>query len=373
MSISRFLPALCLIIGALPALAQENPAKKRITIIGPAFGETVRAGGILGAQLKPIQGVQVTPQSLGAIFSFQTQGAANPQIRIGKSAPVQAPRGREPQTMQWDFPADEVAAAFLAPRQDRGGVTQHTLRLQPVLAPNTTYHYIITVGSGAGVAQEIGTFTTITRRVKVVYQKIRVLKGGDGAGIGDTFFQFFANYDAQSNRNWVWLGGRDTPLKVADGAWVDANKEFTLHNVDEVRLAVNGYDEDALTLGAPPRAIGAKSVVVDRPLNFATHNDAGAWNVASADFNLALLPSATKAITVPFTLRSLGPAQVYDIEFEVTGFYTVTPTLSKSEILLESLKTRGGIAEALKVRQPAPTVGPPSSAVRRGGIRIPNR
>lgn len=330
---ARDITALGLLCCALPAAAQQKPP-----LLGPLFSDTVRDEDILRAQIKPISGVQVTPLAAGAVFSFQTRDLARPNLRIGTTAPVKGPQGREPQVVQWGFPADEVASVYV-PRYESDGMTQHTLQLRPVLAPNTTYHYIIE----AGGAQEIGSFSTISRRVKVVFQKVRVLKGGDEGGIGDTFFQFFANYDAQTNRNFVWLGARDAPLQVPDGAWVDANKEFTLNNVDELRLAVNGYDEDFLTLGAPPATGSATSVVVGHPQKFASHNNAGAWNVAAAEINFATMHPVNKAATFPFTLRSIRTESGEDVEFEVAGFYTITPLMSKSEMLGEAIKNRGGI------------------------------
>lgn len=367
------LSALCWWGVALPVQAQQNPARRRV--VGPFFKNAERTAENYQTllQFKPISGVAVTPGARSAVFSFQTRDAAYPNLRIGTAAPVQGPQGREPQVVRWYFAADEVASAYVAPRRDRGdGLTQHTLQLQPVLAPNTTYHYIIEVGSGAAMAQEIGSFTTVSRRVKVVFQKVRVIKGGDEGGVGNTMFQFFANYDAQTNRNFVWLGGRAAPLRVPDDSWVDANKEFTLRDVDELRLAVNGYDEDFLTVGAPPVA-GATSVVVGYPQNFASHNNAGAWNVASADFNLALSPPAAKAMTVPFTLHSLRVDSGSDVMFEVAGSYTIAPTLSRERFLGEAIKNRGSILGALQTAPLSAGAQQSATAVRRGAIRIPKR
>ena len=370
----RLLPALSLLACAQLVLAQENPAKRPPINLGPISSDTLRLGDTLSAQLKPIRDVQVTPLAAGAIFAFQTRDAAMPTIRIGTVAPTRGPQGREPQVVRWYFePDDEIQVTPEHRDRTPAAATQHTMRLLPVLSPRTTYHYIISAGAGEGAAQEVGSFSTISRRVRIVFQKIRVLSGGDPDGIGDTFFQFFANHDAQTNRPFIWLGGRDRPLQVLDGATIDANKSLTLHNVDELRLAVNGYDEDFLTLGAPRAAGSATSVVVDRPQNFAAHNNAGAWNVADGTFDLALLRSQGKAETVPFTLASLPTTSPQDIRFEVSGFYTVTPTMSKAEMLGTALRTRGGILSPPETRQPAPKAGPPSTPVRRGAIRIPKR
>ncbi len=369
---TSFLPlALLLVASGSSVLAQGSRIRT------PRIGDRIGANSTIGALLKPFQSVQVTPLAAGAILSFDTRDAVNPIVRIGKSAPTQQPGGRTAQ-MQWVFnPGDEVPA-FSAPRPQNPGSTTHRLRLQSVLAPNTTYFYILEAVSGGQLIQETGSFATISRRVKVVFQKIRVLQGGDGEGTGDLMFQFFLNYDATTNRNFVWLGGRETTLQIPNGQSINAGKEFTLNNVDELHLVVNGYDEDFLRVGAPPSSGADNSVQVPYPLNGAGHNNAGAWNVAKGDFDLSASPPGARAIVVPFSLTSLpipGTGSGQDVAFEISGTYTISPSLSRLGTSIgDTIKNHGAIfgtpVPAPQPPNPPPGGGQVGSAIRQRLQRI---
>ncbi|BCM94456.1 hypothetical protein IAD21_06363 [Abditibacteriota bacterium] len=354
--------ALLLLASASCVLAQEQKVRVR------DFHDRIKIGDTVTQFLKPIQNVQVNPLAAGAIFNFETRDGANPTVRIGKAAPTQEPRGRTPQ-LQWGFKPEDEVPAYNAPRpRDANGTTTHRLRLQPVLAPNTTYYYIIEAIIGGQLVQETGSFTTIGRRVKVVFQKVHVLTGGDGTGTGDLMFQFFTNYDATTNRNFVWLGGRSTTLQIPDGGSVNVGKEFSLSNVDDLHLAVNGYDEDFLTVGAPPSSGSSNSVQVPYPLNGAGHNNAGAWNVAKADFDLASTPPTDKSLTVPFTLYSLPlPNNAgQDVAFEVSGYYTILPTISFSRgSISDNIRNYGKIFGTPKPMPPVSGEGQNVPAIRR--------
>lgn len=365
------------LLGAPRIGAQEKPSQQRPRR-GPILNDRIFQNDTITALLKPFQNVRVTLLTASAIFDFETRDNANPVVRIGKAAPTQQSIGRTSQ-LQWAFaPADEVPA-FNAPRpQTAQGTTTHTLRLQSVLNPNTTYFYILQALRDGKLIQETGQFsTTVARRVKVVFQKVRVIKGGDGDGIGDTMFQFFVNYDATTNRNFVWLGGRETTLQIPDGGWVDAGKEFTLGNADELHLVVNGYDEDFLAVGGPPSA-GPNSVQVGYPLGDAGHNRAGAWNVAKVDVDLSRLPPVSLPTTSAFALKSLPVtnANGQDISFEVSGTYTLLPPpLLTNGVLGEAIKSRGSIFGATRDDGATSEIQSDTGAVvsKRNSIRIPRK
>ncbi|RYX82464.1 hypothetical protein EON83_19265 [bacterium] len=344
---SVLIPVLLLLTSATSsALAQDKKVKN------PLLRDRINSGNTVTEFLKPIQNVQVTPLAAGAIISFDTREGANPTVRIGKTAPTQEPRGRDGK-LQWVFKAEDEVPAYIPPRSRAAvGPTTHRLRLQPVLAPNTTYFYIIEILNGGQLVQETGSFSTISRRVKVVFQKINVLRGGDDTGTGDLMFQFFTNYDQTTNRKFDWLGGRSNPLKIADGGSTNVGKEYSLSNIDDLHLAVNGYDEDFLTVGAPA-AGGPNSVQVAYPLDGAGHNRAGAWNVAKADFDLSSAVPSDKPTNVPFMLYSLPiPNNTgQDVAFAVSGYYTILPSL---------IRLRNSIYETIKVPnkvQQAPAIG----------------
>ena len=359
----------------MTAHAQDKPA--RPSVLRDRI--TAKANTGISALLKPIQNVQITPLASGAIFSFDTRDATNPTVRIGTSAPTQEPRGRAG-LLSWGFALGDEVPTFSAQRpQNLGGATTHTLRLQPVLSPNTTYYFLIEVRvAGAPPAVETGSFSTISRRVKVAVGQIHVLSGGDGASTGDLMFQFFLNYDKTTNRNFVWLGGRETTLQIPNGGSINAGKEFTLDNVDELRLVVNGYDEDFLRIGAPPSSGADNSVQVPFPLNGAGHNSAGAWNVAQGNFDLSASPPGARAITVPFTLSSLPIPNTgggRDVAFEISGTYTILPTISRvGGSIGAAIRDHGAIFGKPKIGPPLPGPTETTAVVRHPPIRIsPNR
>ncbi len=359
------------------AWAQDKPRQQQPRR-GLILNDRILQNDTITALVKPFQDVRVTPLAAGAFFDFETLAKTNPTVRIGKAAPTQQMLGRVPQ-LQWAFaPGDEVPA-FVAPRpQTAQGTTTHSLRLQSVLNPNTAYFYILEAVSDGKLVQETGQFRTATvRHVKVVFQKIRVIKGGDNGSVGDTMFQFFVNYDATTNRNFVWLGGRETTLQIPDGGSVEANKEFVLANADELHLVVNGYDEDFLRVGGPPSA-GENSVQVPYPLGDAGHNRAGAWNVAKVDIDLSGLPPVTLPTTSAFAFQSLPAANAdgQDISFEVSGIYTLLPpTRNDATVTDAGIKNRGNIFGTLKTNGATSEIqGATATPLpKHGSIQIPRR
>ncbi len=135
-----------------------------------------------------------------------------------------------------------------------GNVTNWTFKISS-LQPRTRYEYVVRATVNGASSCYIGQFNTLSPKVTVDFQKIKVNNDSDIWGAGELTF-YFKVYDK-------WEQGLTTnEMSISSGQTVTINKiKSYVNEPDFITLAVQGQDEDCVfcSYGIGPKAADSGS------------------------------------------------------------------------------------------------------------------
>ncbi|HEX8237576.1 MAG TPA: tachylectin-related carbohydrate-binding protein [Abditibacteriaceae bacterium] len=220
---------------------------------------------------------------------------------------------------------------------------QHSINLYG-LEPATTYHYIITARSDkpeVPLGQETGSFTTVSQRVKVVLESIKILITSDDDGTDELVFRLWANADWPSKRfvdvpPFLMSSSGDLG---GSGDGKALRREMIVNNApDELILQADGYDDDSHTFNS------AFNPFTDRPLPGTGSNGNGNWSVASVtiDLNKYPSPAGQRTATGYFEITTPRTGTPHELRFRVRGSFEITrPPAYADGIIIGSVSETG--------------------------------
>jgi hypothetical protein len=182
----------------------------------------------LGCALQCITSVDVQPHGGWAQFTIKTNETA--VITLEASTTPPNPDGT------WSNP--DAVTAF-------AGSVMPTDQYTPPLAnlqSNTTYHYVVRAREHGNESVEIGSFTTLTRRVDVDFNEIQMIEDSDGLAAADCdCFFYFGVGDATPMR----YGSSENPISVGSDTTVPLDADASITGApSEIRLGAIAWDSD---------------------------------------------------------------------------------------------------------------------------------
>lgn len=349
--------------------------KNRIKI-----GDAIKRGPTFASIF--ITNVKVTPRAGIVDISYATRQPADALIEIATQKPLAAIDGL---TVPSPIPAGQKVPPAFAPgillnsfaaRNDK--LTQRSLRLKQ-LAPNTTYHYVISTRAPDGqLHRDWGSFKTLNRVVKVKFERVLVTEDGLNGNAGAFSFKFAVNDEwlRIPTGNLVSFPRDNTFTPIGEKEWRDIPTETVLDGApDMVPLMVYG-----LVVGRGPLGLGGGGSGLFAQ-NSATNQDprpkgqdSGAagfqvWNTARDEVDASANDNDLPG-TYPFTIRTpAGQGPVFEIAGRLEVSYSEPPQPAPAnplgKINIGNLIRQGGIKADKKTQAtPATPSGKPSLSDR---------
>jgi hypothetical protein len=260
-----------------------------------------------------ITNVQVKVDKQNVIISFKARPNIVPVVAICNVRPV---KGAD---SLWNFPAGSGYKTHGATGDKAKG--EYSADMAQELEADTMYYYIINVPKVGGVFyQSLGKFTTAPQTtVKVTFEKVILRNDSDADSDGDLAFCYFVDPGQLTEQKYV-LASPEKPLKWSEGEHL-FRVEFVIENaVGELRLAVNGLDDDRVPLHPAGQGLPSWDKVLIAPNNGMNCD----CNAAHRTFDLTQI-SGSKLIgftmDTPSKIPYVGPARLV---FTVVGTIEVT-------------------------------------------------
>lgn len=268
-----------------------------------------------------IKEVEVTPHGHSARVKFTTVRTSLPIVQLSRTAPKKVVPINDDDIASFD-PGVEIMAQFAG-----AGTTHETTFTD--LDPNKDHFFVIAASDKAtGLWFKVsGKFHTLKRRVRVTFDKIKILDDSDDLSPGDLAFGFFINGQNEPNGKPMTFGTHASTgsTKTVDVSGSIVNAPATL------TLKATGFDDDE-TEWIP---IGPFVMILTNTCGTAAsdpgiaegENDCGEWTSGSASFNLATLAQNAanpEKFSQAFTIQAHPQGDDSEVSFDVMGTIAVT-------------------------------------------------
>ena len=269
-----------------------------------------------------IENVEVEPHGTFVKIKFTTKGDSLPVALVSLKQPINFPEVSTKDEAMWANPADVLRTTFALPGTD------HEATLSS-LEPNTSHHFVLAAYDKQHKLwfKEKGSFTTLKRRVSVIFEKVNVKDDSDDISPGDLAFAFRINGNLSPNGKDLTFGGS---ISTDDSKTL--NLQATILNPEPtMKINAIGFDNDEtewVPLGPFILVLlnsCGKGAISEKEGSGET--DCGEWTGKSGSYSTTILADGedpNAPVTQSFTLSAYPVEDDSELAFVVTGKYTIS-------------------------------------------------